>query len=236
MTEASRVRLWWAMTFLLVGLGVAAAGYRALHISDAGVIAEPLRARLLDAVGRSDPLRAERARELAQFDAQFARRPTLTMLHVIPGALFLAFAPLQFRRRFRDRHRTIHRWTGRLLLGLLLLSTIPALRFAIGSPFAGAAETVLIVIIAGLVLNSAVRAWVAIRRGEVDRHRRWMIRLFALALGISVARVVGFLLDPLIAPMGPSVASVFVPILGAGWALAIAGGEWWIRTTGPRGE
>ena len=36
------------------------------------------------------------ARLIQAFDSRFAARPALTLLHVVPGALFLTLAPLQF--------------------------------------------------------------------------------------------------------------------------------------------
>ncbi|HEY3738401.1 MAG TPA: hypothetical protein VGL53_01090, partial [Bryobacteraceae bacterium] len=54
----------------------------------------------------------------AELDAGFARHRTLTLLHILPAALFLGLMPLQFVTRVRVRWIRWHRWSGRVLLVL----------------------------------------------------------------------------------------------------------------------
>ncbi len=51
----------------------------------------------------------------AAMDAGFARHLALTMVHIIPGAVFMILAPLQFVPAIRAKHLSFHRWSGRLL-------------------------------------------------------------------------------------------------------------------------
>lgn len=74
-------------------------------------------------------------------------------------------------------------------------------------------------------------AVVAIRRGQVARHREWMIRAFAVALGISTVRVVGTVFDVALTPAGVPPPEVFVLSLWTGWTLTLAAAEAWIRYT-----
>lgn len=112
-----RERLVWLAALVLCLIGVTAAVNRALHVGDAG--ARALASGVFDTLGvRVSP--ADSAR-MALTDHRFAQRPSLTRLHVVAGGLFLLLAPLQFWRRLRDSHRRVHRWSGRLLLVLLII-------------------------------------------------------------------------------------------------------------------
>jgi Predicted membrane protein (DUF2306) len=125
-----RERLIWVAALVLCLIGITAAVNRALHVGDAGARVQAT--GVFDALGvRVSP--ADSAR-MALTDHRFAQRPSLTQLHVIAGGLFLLLAPLQFWRRLRDSHRRVHRWSGRLLLVLLLISVVASVPFGILDP------------------------------------------------------------------------------------------------------
>ena len=42
-------------------------------------------------------------------NAQFLNYPNITLLHVVPGGIYLALAPLQFLGRIRSRWLNYHR-------------------------------------------------------------------------------------------------------------------------------
>lgn len=180
----------WIAVLTLVLVGVVAAGYRVTHLADATAHAEPLRQRILSRFGVSDPLMAERPAELRRYDSRFAAHPILTLGHIIPGAVFLAFAPLQFCARIRNRYRALHRWSGRVLLIAIFWSVASALYFGLLVPFGGRSEALVMGLAASVLFASAAQAFLAIRRGQVARHREWMIRLFAVAIGIATIRLV----------------------------------------------
>ena len=189
---------------------------------------------MMAALELRDPEPATRAAEMARFDRNYARHPRAALGHVLPGALFLALAPLQFRGRLRARHPRLHRWTGRALLLAALASTGSALFFGLRTPFAGMAEAVPISIFGAVFLFALARAYAAIRAREVARHREWMIRAFAVAVGIATVRVVGFVLDLALTPLGVPVMTGFVMALWVGWVSSVVTAEAWIRhTRGP---
>lgn len=220
----------WSCVIALALLGVTAAVMRAIHIDDLGSRAEPLRRDVLRSLGRTDGS-INRAQDVAAFDASYAAHPVVTLLHVIPGGLFLALAPLQFVARIRNRHRRVHRVLGWMLVVSAGISGVCGLLFGLAWPFGGFAETAIVVIVGILLLYALVRAVTAIRRGDVDMHRRWMIRAFAVILGVSTSRVLGLLFEIASAPHAPDVRILFVAALWGGWIVAIAAGEWWIRGT-----
>jgi uncharacterized membrane protein len=216
---------------LLVLLGVFAALCRALYPADFAVRSEPVREDILRFFGRDDPLMARRPADLQAFDRPFAEHRVMTYLHVVPGAAFLLLAPLQFVSRLRNRHLAFHRSMGRILILSGLATAVPAFFFGLLTPYGGAAEAVIIAAYGALFVLSLMRAWIAIRRRRIDAHREWMIRAFGVAIGISVVRVVGALLDVATAPYGPSPPAMLVLALGLGFSLAAGFAELWIRRT-----
>jgi hypothetical protein len=57
----------------------------------------------------------------------FARHPILTMIHVVPGLLFMVLGPLQFSEFIRARHLQWHRWNGRFFIAAGFIIGISAL-------------------------------------------------------------------------------------------------------------
>lgn len=50
------------------------------------------------------------------FDHRYALHPALAYVHIVPGVVYLVGAPFQLSRRFRERHFTVHRRMGRVVL------------------------------------------------------------------------------------------------------------------------
>jgi len=108
--------------------------------------------------------------------------------HLAGGGLTLVLGPLQFLTQWPRAHARLHRWSGRLyLIGMLiactgatgLIATSPA-PFGIRLAFAATAWAWLLTALAGLV---------AIRRGQVRRHRTWMTRSYLVTLAPVIFRV-----------------------------------------------
>lgn len=170
-------------------------------------------------------------RETRRFNRRFSEYPGVTLLHILPAALFMLLAPLQFSRRIRARHIRVHRWSGRLLVALAIPIGISGLFFGLFMPFSGVVEASAVVFFGGLFLFAVGRAFFAIRRADVPRHREWMIRMLGIALGVSTVRLVGIALA-LLTREGPHVW--FGLSIWIGFALTLAVAEVWIRATRPR--
>jgi uncharacterized membrane protein len=160
--------IWWGVIFL-VFIGVAAVTRRTLVLFWPGQFS-----------GKSSPA--------AGLDAGFARHMALTLVHILPGALFLVLAPLQFVPSIRQKHLQVHRWMGRVLLvsGLIIGATalVMSYKMNIGGPNETAATTLY-----GIVfLFCLIKAYRHIRRKEVARHREWMIRAYGVGLGVATTR------------------------------------------------
>src|SRR5437868_5847954 len=75
------------------------------------------------------------------FDAGFAGHPLLTMVHIVPGFLFMVLGPLQFVRRIRARKLWLHRWSGRVFIAIGIVIGISALAMSFQTSIGGANET-----------------------------------------------------------------------------------------------
>jgi uncharacterized membrane protein len=221
----------WCAAVLLVLLGTAAAIGRGVFVADFTTGADPAREWMLRAFHRSDPFLAQRPAELERFDRRFAEHPRIARVHVVAGAVFLTLALVQFSSRVRSRYIELHRWSGRILLLAAFAIGASAFYFGLLIPFAGVTESAAIALFGGLFLTAVSLAFVAIRKRQVERHREWMIRAFAIAIGISTVRVVGAVLDVTLTPSGVPPDQVFVISIWTGWAMTVAAGEGWIRYT-----
>jgi uncharacterized membrane protein len=225
------IRGLWGGAVLLVVIGVGSAGARGYFRADFAARLDPLRQQVLEILDRKDPDALQRAAELDRFDRRFATHPVSTILHVLPGGIFLVLALLQFSPRIRSRHIQFHRYVGRILMVVGFLAALTGLYFGILVPYGGPGETAIILLVGGLFLAALIRAFVAIRRKQVSLHREWMIRAVAIAIGVSTVRVVGAVLDVALSPVGVGAADVFVLSLWVGWGITLGAAELWIRYT-----
>ena len=215
----------------LIAIALISVTVRGIYRTDAAQRLDPLREKLLASMGLDDPRAAERSSALARFDAPYAAHPLATGLHLASGAILVLLLPVQLSSALRTRRPAFHRRSGRVVIGAGLLLTASALYFGLREPFAGAAEVMIIAIMAGWFLVAIRRAVVAIRRRDPTRHREWMLRAMAVPLGVAVVRLVGFAVDVALVGFALSPTVVFAISLWIGWGLSIAGAEIWIRRT-----
>jgi uncharacterized membrane protein len=124
-----------------------------------------------------------------EFDRRYALHPALAYTHILPGVGYLVGAPFQLSRRFRERHFAWHRRMGRIVLPAGLIAGMFALIFGTLFPFGGLLEASATVVFGSYFVTALVVAFLAIKSGDVTRHRRWMIRAFAIGLGVGTIRI-----------------------------------------------
>jgi uncharacterized membrane protein len=218
----------------LVLIGTGAVIGRAAFLGDMGARLEPARVWLLGWLDLSDPLIAERADDIARFDSRFRLHPVATVLHIASGGLFLVLVPLQLWRSLRMRHRAVHRVIGRISLAAGVGMVLTALYFGILMPFAGAAEAITMAIVSAWYAFASVLAVIAIRHGDTERHREWMLRAIAVPLGVSVIRIAGLVLELVMVEHGLGPELLFQLSIWSGWLSSILAMETWIRATRSR--
>lgn len=163
-------RLLWTGVISLVAIGVAAVARRTVVLLFPGHLGS----------GPSSPA--------AAMDVGFANHPLLTLIHILPGALFLGLAAFQFAPGIRQRHLQFHRWSGRVLVVTGLVIGVSALAMSFKMNIGGVNETAATTFYAIVFLTCLVKAYVFIRRKDVARHREWMIRAYAVGLGVATTR------------------------------------------------
>lgn len=221
------------MLTLLILIGVSSSALRVAAPRFVHEVVVPTRARALVSLGIVDARAQERALQVQEFEEKFTRYRAAILWHVIPGSLFLLFAPLQFVRRIRSRLPALHRWSGRALIVIALASILPGMWFGLFMPTGGRSETVVIALFGTLFVAAIARAWLAIRHKQIAVHREWMIRAFAVALGISTVRLFAAPLDLLLTPMGWSSPAIFVASLWLGFGSTSLAAELWLYATRP---
>ena len=121
--------------------------------------------------------------------ATFRAHPVGIYTHVFASMLALALGPFQFSSKLRQKHISLHRWSGRVYLSIgVLIGGISGLymaRFAFGGFVSHAGFTLL----ALGWLFTGVMAYVAIRRRDIESHRRWMVRNFSLTFAAVTLRI-----------------------------------------------
>jgi len=160
-----------------------------------------------------------------EFDHRYVQQPWLAYLHLTPGVLYLLGAPLQLSYRFRSRHYTFHRRLGRVLAGAAMISGVFALIFGGLFSFGGLPEASAAVVFGLWFLTCLVLAVRAIRRDDIVHHRRWMIRAFAIGIGIGTARI----WLALFGLAGLDFASSFGPAFWISFSLHVVAAELWLR-------
>ena len=118
--------------------------------------------------------------------ASFESHPPLVYGHVAVSAVALLLGPAQFSAKLRSSQPSLHRWSGRLYLIVVLVAGVSGLylsQFAFG----GRSVKLAFAALAVAWLYTGYRAYAAIRGGKVFEHRRWVVRNFSLTFaGITL--------------------------------------------------
>jgi hypothetical protein len=205
------IRLVWTLTLLLVAIGLIVAVRRTY------VLLSP-----------QEPPRFAAA---AALDTGFTAHRFITLLHVVPAALFIVLMPLQFVSRIRTRHIAWHRWSGRLLIVLGFIVGTSALVMSYTMAIGGANETAATTLFAILFLLFLTMGFWNIRQRRIVRHREWMIRAFGVALGVATTRPI---VGAFFAARSLSPHEFFGTAFWLGFTLTLLGAETWIHYSGSR--
>jgi uncharacterized membrane protein YozB (DUF420 family) len=208
----------WCWIVLFVLIGVLGAG---LHVLDhySGVADNPTLAAILE--------RHIYGREFFAHWLDFRNYPGWRMAHMVVGILFVLVVPLQFVPAVRA-HRAVHRAIGRVAMVGSLILIASGMVFAFKYTYTGLPEQVPTVTYSLIYFWLVFMAVKKIRAGDVAAHREWMVRAFAMMMGISATRVWFYVfLKTTDVPSNHFFSSIFW--LGLGVNLLIA--EIWINLT-----
>lgn len=174
---------------------------------------------------------ASGAAETAQ-NARFVRMPLPVVLHIIGALVFSLVGAFQFLPGLRRRHIVWHRFAGRYLLvpaGLVVAgSGLWMTAFYDVPPVDGPALQLSRYVVGVLMIAFLLAGLAAILRRDVVRHRAWMIRGYALALGAGTQVLTS---APFVIAFGAPDEFWRLVQMDAGWILNMVVAEVVIRRT-----
>jgi len=155
---------WRLMAFLAIGVAIAAIGqYGSLNPANFG-------------------------NATSRFATESTLRYSGLFVHVFSATIALILGPFQFLSGLRSRRPTLHRWMGRIYLIAILLASLAAFVIAPGT-IAGLVGEFGLITLAILWLWTGFMAYTNIRAGNVEIHREWMIRNYALTFAAVTLRL-----------------------------------------------
>jgi len=125
--------------------------------------------------------------DAASFDTLWPRRAWL-FLHINGGTLALLTGPWQFWSGLRQRHMSIHRWTGRLFLLGVAAGVAGAVGLVVKEVGYWAFGVGLMGLAAAWLVTTSM-AYYSIRKGLVALHKEWMIRAYVVTFAFVFFRV-----------------------------------------------
>ncbi|EYD74232.1 hypothetical protein Rumeso_04289 [Rubellimicrobium mesophilum DSM 19309] len=166
--------------------------------------------------------------EVTPSNARFVTAPVPVVLHIVSVTTYALLGAFQFSDGLRRSHPRWHRIAGRVLVLAGLLAALSGLWMtqAYTPPPMDRGLTLYLVRIAvGTGMTASLTLGIAaIRRGDITRHRAWMMRAYGLGMGAGT-QVLTHLPWTLLIEMPNSTTTRDV-LMGAGWAINIAIVEW----------
>lgn len=120
--------------------------------------------------------------------AMFLTRRGWLWCHLGGGAVGLLLGALQFATQRWRRWPRLHRWVGRAYFAGMVVAMVGAVGLIATSPAPPAIRVAFAVTALAWLVTGSV-GLVAIRRGHVLRHQRWMVRAYLATLAPVVFRV-----------------------------------------------
>lgn len=161
-------------------------------------------------------------------NAHFEAKARMTLVHLIPSLLFVLLVPLQFVSPLRQRHPRVHRWTGRVIVGMGVVIGGSALWLS-AHPVGGLAEATATIFYGCFFLFALGKAWRHIRNGRVELHREWATRMTAIALGVATTRPIMGVFFATSRLTGLTPHDFFGPAMWLGLTSTYLAGELWLQ-------
>jgi uncharacterized membrane protein len=210
------VRFVWVAVIFLAFIGIAVATRRSIVLLKPGAL-------------------SARNNRAAELDGAFADRRALTLVHIVPGMLFMVLGPLQLVRGLRAKYPQVHRWCGRVFLTASAVVGVSGLKLAYGKTIGGVDEKAAVTLFGSFFLIALSKAlWHALRR-EFAQHREWMIRGYAIGLAVATVRpIMGtFFAAAVLRGHRPEPHEFFGTAFWIGFTVQTIAAEIWINYTRP---
>jgi len=158
----------------------------------------------------------------AEQKAVYIAHLALLMTHILASMLAILIGPFQFLPGIRKgRWLKVHRWLGRTYLLSILFGGLSGLYMATLA-YGGVISHVGFGTLAVLWLYSGYRAYRHIRNKEIEEHRQWMIRNYALTFAAVMLRIY----VPLSGPLGFDFLDAYRAIAWLCWVPNLLVAQW----------
>lgn len=167
--------------------------------------------------------------EITPANARFFASPLPVVLHILSASLYALLGAFQFAPSFRRYRPGWHRAAGWLLVLCGLLVGLSGLWMTLFYPRpdgTGMLLYALRLLFGSAMVMSIILGFATIRRGDVIRHRAWMMRGYAIGLGAGT-QVLTLMAGELI--IGPPSELSEALLMGAGWVINLVVAEGAIR-------
>jgi uncharacterized membrane protein len=162
-------------------------------------------------------------------NARFFDQPVPVLVHIFAASTYTILGAFQFSPGLRRRRPRWHRLAGRVLVPCGLAVALSGLWMALFYPDPPGDGNLLLgfrLVFGSAMLLSIVTGFAAILRGNVARHRAWMTRGYAIAVGAGTQAAIGV---PIAVAASPLTGTPRALSLAAGWVINLAVAEWVIR-------
>lgn len=176
----------------------------------------------------------EAASTLSAFDIRYYQHYAPMAAHLALGLFVYAVAPLQFMRVIRKRWPAFHRFNGKIWLIGGAIAAFTGAFFGVVWPFTGHVspggmlQVSANAIVGPLTLYCLYQAYMNVRSRNFGTHREWMIRAWAMMLGVATQRILMLILIPI---TGIGLEFMFGFCMWLGQIINISAAEIWIRLT-----
>jgi uncharacterized membrane protein len=178
--------------------------------------------------------------EITPENSRFFASPLPVVLHIVGAIVYALLGAFQFISRLWRRGTGWHRWAGRIAVpcGLVVgLSGIWMTLFYPGTNNTAGAAALLFafrLLFGWGMVFSIVFGFIAIRQGDIIRHRAWMSRAYAIGLGAGTQVLTG-MIGALVLGTPNELENAL--LMGAAWVINLAIAEWSLRRRQtPRGR
>jgi uncharacterized membrane protein len=167
--------------------------------------------------------------EITPANARFFASPLPVVVHILSAGVYALVGAFQFAPGFRRRWPGWHRAAGRLLIVCGLLVGLSGLWMTLFYPWPkgdGALLYVFRLLFGSAMVTSIALGFTTIRRGDVNGHRAWMTRGYAIGLG-AATQMLTLMVGEIIAGPPSELSRAF--LMGAAWVINLAVAEWAVR-------
>lgn len=172
--------------------------------------------------------------EVTPANARFFASPVPVVAHILGVIVYGVLGAFQFAPGFRRRRPRWHRTAGRILVPCGLVVALSALWMTLFYPRpddVGDLLSAIRLVVGSAMAASLILGYTAIRRRDLARHRAWMIRAYALAMGAGTQ---AFTQLPWILTAGPPGPLAKALLMAAAWLLNLLLAEWLIQREKPQ--